>query len=290
MSYLVSLIINPVAKGSSMSKVYKAIDFIKSEGFDVHVSFTKKSGDAEYLAKEHVKSSPYIIIAGGGDGTFNEVINGCAFTDIPVGILPFGTTNVLAKELNIPNSIKGALKIALYEKPKYVSLGKIESPTRNRYFVLMAGIGYDGEAVYGINKNIKKISGKGAYILSGIKTLLTFRPEKLSIKINGNTYYGYSIIVGNASKYGGNFKITPDACLLKNNLYVCIFNGNKKLDIVRYILGIITNTHLKFKDIIYTMAEKLEINGNARVQIDGDYFGTTPLKINIINNAVKLVF
>jgi len=290
MSYLVALIINPVAKNTTKSKVQKAIDYIKSKGFNLEVSYTKKTGDAEYIAKEYVKNSPHIIIAAGGDGTFNEVINGCVFSDIPVGILPFGTTNVLAKELNIPKNIKDALNIALYNKPNYVSLGKIESSLKSRYFVLMAGIGYDGEAVYGINQTIKKFSGKGSYILSGIKTLLSYKPDILTIKIDGTTYYGYSIIVGNASKYGGNFKITPDASLLKNNLYTCIFCGNKKLDIIRYIGGIITNNHLRFKDIIYTVSNKIEIKGKARVQIDGDYYGITPIKISSEKDAVKLVF
>ena len=77
----------------------------------------------------------------------------------------------------------------------------------------MAGIGFDGEAVYGINETFKKISGKGAYLYSGIKTLLRFNPDNLAVTVDGKTYTAFSVIVGNASKYGGNFKVTPDARL-----------------------------------------------------------------------------
>jgi len=183
---------------------------------------------------------------------------------------------------------------ALRKNPTRISLGKItltdSSPLLSRYFILMAGIGYDGMAVYGINETMKKLSGQGAYIYSGITTLLKIDPSLLTFTINGKLYQGYSGIIGNAAKYGGSFSVTPDAHLSNPALYVCIFQGSKRADIVRYVFGILTGTHLKYADIEYKKAERIEIKGSAHIQIDGDYFGMTPAKVEIVPNALNLIF
>jgi YegS/Rv2252/BmrU family lipid kinase len=239
-----------------------------------------------------------LIITAGGDGTYNEVINGIAHTDIPMAILPLGTTNVLAKELGISEDVKKALDIALRGRVQTVSLGKItarhltseDSSLITRYFLLMAGIGYDGETVYGIKDEIKRYSGKGAYILSGLKTLLGWAPDKLTFAMNGKSCEGYSAIICKTSKYAGNFRIAPDADIKKNNFYAFIMHGGNRTDILKYVYGIVTGNHLKFRNITYQQAENIEVKGRAHVQIDGDYFGTTPARIEIVPDALRLVY
>ena len=288
------LICNPVAKKASEGKIELAFRFLKSRKYEVKILPTRKRGDAEGLAREAIKELPSLIIAAGGDGTFNEVINGIAGSEIPMAILPLGTTNVLAKELGIPEDIRGAIEIAVSSVPKTVSLGKIiitrHMPPVTRYFCLMAGIGFDGEAVFGINERLKKVSGKGAYIYSGIKTLSRFNPDELTFTIHGKTHSGYSAIIGKAAKYGGNFKITPDARLTDPTFHICLFKGKRRLDIFRYVFGIVTGSHLGFKDIEYVKAEGVEIKGNAHIQVDGDYLGMTPAKAEIAPDKLRMVF
>jgi diacylglycerol kinase (ATP) len=293
MKSLIILISNPEAKGTTDRKIKQACLFLESRGYEVETLFTKQRGDAENFARKSIKKSPAFIIAAGGDGTFNEVANGIAGSVIPMAILPFGTTNVLSKELAIPEDVRGALEIAVTRTPKAVSLGKIDSPESSfipRYFILMAGIGYDGEAVLGINKTLKRFFGKGAYIYSGLRTLIRFHPSELAFRIDGKTYYGYSAIVGKAAKYGGNFTVTPDAHLADPALYICIFNGEQCLDIVRYVFGISVKRHLKFRDVKYQKAENIEISGKACIQIDGDYLGTTPVRIGVAKNIIRLIY
>jgi len=307
------LIVNPTAKGASDRKIAQASRLLSSKGYKVEAFFTRQRGDAESLAREAIKKLPSLIIAAGGDGTVNEVINGMVGSEIPLAILPLGTTNVLAKELNIPENVKGALEIAVSSTPKTVSLGRIVQCSNfknpplppftkggmeglinpslvTRYFMLMVGIGFDGEAVFGINETFKKFSGKGAYIYSGLKTLLTFNPGELTFDSDGKTYHGYSAIIGNAAKYGGNFKITPDARLTDPFFYLCLFKGRKRSDTLRYLCGIVLGKHLRFKDVEYVKVSTVEIKGNAHVQIDGDYFGMTPVKVEIVPDVLRLIF
>lgn len=287
------LISNPTAKRASDKKIAQASRYLMSKGYKVEVLFTEKKGNAESLAREAIRELPSLIIAAGGDGTFNEVINGIAGSEIPMAILPLGTTNVLAKEIGVPENVEGAMEIAVTGTTKTISLGKIAitrlSSLVSRYFVLMAGIGFDGEAVFGINETFKKISGKGAYIFSGLKVLPVFNPHELTFNIDGKTYYGYSAIISKTAKYGGNFKITPDARLTDPTFYICLFKGKKRLDVLRYVFGIATRSHLRFKDIEYLKAKRVQIDGNAHVQIDGDYFGMTPAKVEVAPNTLRLI-
>jgi diacylglycerol kinase (ATP) len=294
MKSLAVLIGNPAAKKTTDKKIEVAVRFLRSKGYETESVLTKQKGDAEYFAREALKKSPAIIIGAGGDGTFNEVVNGMAGSEIPLAILPLGTTNVLAKEAGIPENVESALEIAAKGTPKSISLGKITlthtpSPVTH-YFLLMAGFGFDGESVYGMNKTVKKISGKGAYLYSGLRTLAGFHPDRLALTIDGKSYSGYTAIIGNAAKYGGNFRITPDARLSDPILYVCVFEGGGRLDILRYIFGITTGKHLGFKDVRYLSAEHVEIKGDAHIQTDGDYLGKTPAKIEVVRDALKLIF
>ena len=288
------LIFNPVATNASGRKIAKASHFLRSRGYKAEILFTEQKGHAESLAREAVKESPSLIIAAGGDGTFNEIVNGIAGSEIPMAILPLGTTNVLAKELGLPETVDGAMEVAVRGTPKTVSIGKI-SITRHsslvtRYFLLMAGIGFDGEAVFRINETLKKISGKGAYIFSGFKTLSVFNPDKLILDMDGKTYTGYSVIISKVAKYGGNFKITPDARLTDPFFYVCLFKGKRRLDILRYVTGIVAGKHLGFRDVEYVRAKNINVEGDAHIQIDGDYFGRSPARIEVVPDTVRLVF
>lgn len=295
MRSLIILISNPAARGASPKKFASASAFLREKGFDTEILLTEKSGDATRLAEESVGKRPFAVMAAGGDGTINEVINGMAWSDVPLAILPLGTTNVLAKELGIPEDLKGAMDTAVSRQSRTVSLGRIElnpetDSAFSRYFCLMAGIGFDGAAVHGMNKAVKKKSGKAAYILSGLKNLLHYSPNQLFYNIDGKEYTGFSSITGKASRYGGNFKITPDADLADPFLYTCIFQGNRRRDLLRYVFKVITGRLSGEEDVVYLKSAGIEVLGTAHIQIDGDYLGLTPAKISVAKNALKIIY
>lgn len=301
------LIGNPVAGGNALSKIEKAAKIIVSRGFDVRLILTGKRGDAELFAKQigsefgdrssesgSNKNSKLLVIAAGGDGTYNEVANGLVHSGIPMAILPLGTTSVLARELGFPTRMEKAIDISLNGEIHSVHIGKIiltaQVPNVTRFFLLMAGIGFDGEVVFRVNETIKRYSGKGAYILSGLKSLFAYNPEPIIIKDKTFLLSGYTAIVGKASCYGGDFKITPDARLTEPCFYIFITHRKGRSDMIRYVSGILKRSHLKFTDISYFKSSEVEIEGNANIQIDGDYIGRAPAKIEIVPDALKMVF
>ncbi len=294
MKSLIVIISNPAARKSSVRKIESTAALLTKKGFSSEIFLTKKRGDAEHLARKAREKKPFLIIAAGGDGTINEVINGLVWSEIPLAVLPLGTTNVLAKELAIPEHIDGAVETALSKTPKRICLGTItllEGSSRvSRYFSLMAGIGFDGKAVRDVNWSLKKVSGKAAYVMSGLKNFVFYSPEKLTLKTEGRDYAGYCAVVGNARKYGGHFSVTPDSSVLDPRLHMCIFEGKKRSDLLRYVFGVVRGTHLRNDDVIYVTSEHIEIKGRAYIQVDGDYFGTTPAEISIAKDAVRIVF
>jgi len=301
------LIGNPIAGGGAAFKIKKASDFLINKGYDVKLMFTGRKGDAETFARGTAGQPIRLVIAAGGDGTYNEVANGLVGSSVPMAILPLGTTSVLAQELNIPLALKKALAVAINGAIQTVHLGKItfsrddslshQTSRVTRYFLLMAGIGFDAEATMGVNERIKKFTGRGAYFLSGTKVLLHYSPSPITLSFRqgpadsapaGNVN-GYSAIIGKASYYGGTFKATPDARLTEPYFYVFVTHRKNRRSLFRYIIGVITGKNITFRDISYFKAGEIVVDGKSPVQIDGDYEGTTPAKVEIERNALKLV-
>ena len=287
-----SLVVNPVA-GNKAFKSISRIEALLREKVSLKTFITRKRGDAFAFAKE--LSNTDLIIIAGGDGTFNEVINGILSSGnpepnkIPLALIPVGTANVMAKELYIPENIEKAVELALTGAARKISLGRING----RYFSLMAGIGFDGTAVLGVKDNlIKKIWGKSAYIISGIKALKGYDPPLIEIKTAEHEVSGYTAVIGNVRCYGGYFYVTPQASLTEPVLDVCVFKGRTRKALLRFIGGVIRKKHLNIEDVLYLKAGEIEITstGTVHIQIDGDYFGTLPAKIDVVKDAVSLIW
>lgn len=283
------LIANPISGGTSRRKINRAMGLFKEQGLEVELFLTAKRGDAERFSMEAALRHPRMVIAAGGDGTLNEVANGLAGTGVPMAILPLGTTNVMAKELGLPETIKGSVEAALKGAPHSVSLGKITFDSGlTRYFCAMAGMGYDARVVHQVGR--KKHRGKVSHLLSGLGVLFSWSPEELTVTADGKTHKGYNLIACKARKYAGNFQVAPDADITEPVLHAVLMHGRRRLDIIRYALGIMTGRHLGFRDITYLKAESLKVSGSAYVQVDGDYIGHAPASVTVAAGALTVLY
>ncbi len=306
---------NPIAGGGAEKKILEAERILKQKGYNVELHFTTKKGDAEVLAKRVAGTTSSLVLAAGGDGTYNEVANGLVKSGTPIAILPVGTTSVLAKELGMPYKITKAVDFIIKGNIRRVHSGFIKfaekdsSTALQRHFLLMAGIGFDGEAVFKVNHEIKKLTGKGGYILSGLGVTLKYNPEPINLKVydaeiiiksrscdfyhdaDSNSIFlnGYAAIIGKSACYGGNFKITPHAKLTDPSFYIFVAHSKSRFSLFRYLMGIATKTLLNYNDISYLKAARLEVVGNSRVQIDGDYAGTAPFSAEVVPSSLELI-
>jgi diacylglycerol kinase (ATP) len=288
----VSLIVNPVS-GKRALRSLSRIESLLRDKVVLNTFITRKKGDASVFSSA-LSGTDRVIIAG-GDGTFNEVINGMLTPgkdlterrSIPLAIIPLGTANVLAGELGIPVDIESAVQIALTGTVKKISLGRING----HFFSLMAGIGYDGETVHRFSLGVKRVFGKGAYVLSGIQTLTGYNPSLILLKTQKETFTGFSAVIGNACRYGGNYQVTPKADITASQLDLCLLKSKTRKKLIRFIKGVILNNHLELDDVIYRKISKLEITSRdtVHVQVDGDYFGTLPVTIEVAKDSIEFV-
>lgn len=289
-SYAV-LIANPTSGRATSYKIKRAVALFEEEGFRVELSLTSRRGDAGRIASQAIKKEPSLIIASGGDGTFNEVANALAGSATPMAIIPMGTTNVLAKEINLREFVKGAVRDTLYGDVHTVSLGKIQWKDKSRYFLVMAGVGFDAETVYRARLSpLMDITGKGAHIVSGMRVLMNWRPEPLSVTADGEPYECVSLIASNGAKYAGHFRAAPDARMEDPSLYMLLMHGRRKKDIARYVFSMLREKHLGLPDVTYRKVQTIEVHSEARIQADGDYLGLTPATITVEPEALRLIY
>ena len=285
------LIANPAAGHSARQKVQQAIDILGADGRTVGLHWTAQRGDATELARQAVAQQADLVVAVGGDGTLNEVVHALAGTSVPLGVIPLGTANCFALETGIPLDSGEAARSLLTGRPMRIHLGQAD----DGYFLLMAGVGFDADIVYRVEQNLasKKRLGKLAYVSQGFLRVVRYHPARLKIILDGREELeAYSVVVGNTRYFGGRFVITPQAGFDKAELDVCLFQGKSRRDMVRYAWGIVRGRHLEQPDVLYRKARKVEVQadeGRAHVQVDGDYWGTTPVRFRIVPDALTVL-
>lgn len=284
----IKLIANPAA-GSGREKIIEQVrDYLEGKGASIELYLTGKRGDAVLAAKMASEEGFDTVVAMGGDGTLNEVVNGLAGSSVNLGFIPLGTVNVFALETGIPMDPLKACDVIVSGSPKKISLGRVN----DRYFILMAGIGFDAYVVYGVSLRLKRLSGRISYIVKAITSLFTYPGNLLEVILdNGKRVEGYGVVVGNARYYGGRMSVTPSAELTRGDLEVCIFKGKGLVTMLRYVLGIMRGKHLDYSDVECHTVKGLKVTsqGKSYIQVDGDESGELPAEFSVMKDGVSVI-
>lgn len=289
------VIYNPSAGRFCQSKglLERTLGALAAEGFDAKPVATLGPNTAGALAKLEIDSGADLILAAGGDGTINEVANGMVHTGVPLGILPAGTANVLARELRTRrqlNRVAAELRTAV---PTRVAVGRLTGADRaSRYFLLMAGIGLDAQIVYDLNLGLKAMAGKLAYYIGGFaqiaKPLAPFRAT-----VDGQTYTTTFALVTRVRNYGGDFEIAREASLLSSQFEVVLFDVKHSYQYVPYLVGMVFGQVDRLPGVRILPARRIccePLDGQpAPLQVDGEYAGRLPVAIEVVADALTLL-
>lgn len=287
-----AVIINPIAghwkPGSNKNRISKAF---RKYGIKCDIFETQSADDGIRLGREAIESGYETIIAAGGDGTINEVVNGIAGSDVNFGIIPVGSVNVLARDLSIPLSVEGSVECISKCRIKRIDVGVAQ----DRYFTLMAGFGFDAETVSNVYQQTKDIIGSSAYVLKGISTLATYNASEITLEMVEQSYTtsAFLVVVANVSTYTYSLKIAPFAVVDDGILDICVFEKPQtdKFGFAGQIRDIISNRQLQNEGIKYFRTSSVRVKSvpDVPVQIDGDFFGTTPMDIGIVPSALNMI-
>lgn len=282
------LIVNPTSGNYSRSRIEAVMAKLDGAGISPQLLLTGRAEDAPFFAARICAEEPDpFIIAAGGDGTINGVVNGLVPGKATLGILPLGTANVLAKELDI-GSVQDAVERIVKQQSRAVSAGMLEAGGKCRYFLLMAGIGFDGAVVEGVRLGEKRLVGKGAYFLSAMRVLANWDRQSFPIDIDGREVTCHGAVVCNASRYGGNFTLAPKADLFSAGFRIVCITDSRPATYLRLAIGLAAG-RIPAEGIVTMEGCVINVGGEKAVQLDGDYHCHGPVRITSVENFLRVI-
>jgi diacylglycerol kinase (ATP) len=269
-------------------------------GIEAELTETRGPGDATDIASRASAEGRQLVIACGGDGTLNEVVNGLAGQQnghrVPLALLPGGTANVLAKELDLPWDIPSAAEKLVHGEIKDIALGlatPLEEPEKKRYFLSVAGSGPDGMIVYAIDLDLKARVGILAYWWQGAYEVFRYKFPHFRVVSAGQKLDASLLVVGRTKNYGGPFKITTGADLYEDQFELMALTTQSGFRYLSYLPSLwfdklrgTDGVHFWKSDTV--VCEPLD-SKPVYAQIDGEPLARLPVEFKIIPHALKLL-
>lgn len=284
------IIVNPIAgKGSSLVALKTVETILTGKEIKYKVLKTTHPNHAAELAKEICEKNDEnsIIIAMGGDGTFNEILNGITdFSKVIVGFIPCGTGNDYVKATNIPKNVQKATELILKGNVGYTDFIQLE----NKRALNCAGSGMDVDVLLRY-ETMKAFHGKMKYYASLIDTLIHLRFHKMRITIDGKQMEKsvFLMVVANGKCIGGGMPISPESVVDDGKFNVVIINEVKKRKVLGLLIKFLKGKHLKDKATESYLADEVEIEllDDGATQVDGEVFKNKVMKCKLIHNTLR---
>ena len=231
-----------------------------------------------------------LVIAAGGDGTINSVINGLMISNIPLGIIPIGSVNILALDLGISSDIQQACLQIINGQMKKIDIGKVNET----YFSSMAGIGFDAKVIKHTPIKLKKKHGLLSFAFIAFKLITTykFRPIHLFFDDNNNIKTAYFVIINNAKYYGGKFIVSPLSSLTDGKLDITLLKKGSILSLLSFAKHLIYGTLDQCSQTEFIQATKLSLKENEKhhTHVDAEYIGKKHITISIKAMGLSIIY
>lgn len=281
------VLVNPTANRGRGRKLFSYIKrLFEKENFNFNIEFTEGKEGTIRQVENALEKGAEVIVAAGGDGTVNEIVNGLKGRGI-LGIIPIGRGNDIAISLKIPRNIEKAIKILKNGNYFKIDLGLVDG----RYFVGITGIGFDAE----VNRSANKISLKGslAYILSVFTTLIKYKPKECEISFDGNKWKGEITLVaiGNTKNYAGGMKILPNARLDDGYFDICLIEKISPLELILHFPLIFFGKHTINPHVKMYRAKEVIVKGpeDLMATMDGELISGKKLILKNLYQAQKVI-
>jgi diacylglycerol kinase (ATP) len=279
------VILNPAAHGERARRRRARVEELAG-GCLVHA--TSRRGDAEKLARRAATDGYETIVAAGGDGTVNEVVNGIAESKAVLGLLPIGTMNVFATELGLPtNDLDRCWNIVQGENTRLVDL-----PIANgNFFVQLAGVGLDAQVVKETSTKLRRNVGPVSYVVAAAQ-IAARRPPRLSIESeNASINEGSFVLIGNGRLYGGPFPFFKHAVIDDGLFDVVVFKRLGYLEIIKYLQDVIFSSEIRTPEVEYFQTRRLRVESDepVPVEVDGELVGNCPVEFTVRERSLSVL-
>jgi diacylglycerol kinase (ATP) len=251
----------------------QTVSWVRDRGHAVEVKITWNAGDAETLASRAADQGTDVVIACGGDGTLNEVVNGLDGRDTPLGVIPLGTANDFARQTGIPEEADHAMDVILRRKPVRIDTASMNG----RRFLNVSTGGVGAEATQMTPADAKASLGPIAYAITAVRMLAgnTVRHASFASAGFGLDVDFLAFAVGSARMTGGGTMMTPDASVTDGLLDLCVIEAMSRRDFARLSLAVKRGEHLGMPGVHYAQLPWLKV------------VGTEPLSVNLDGEGVE---
>jgi diacylglycerol kinase (ATP) len=288
---------NPAARGldgERIAGIDRAVEILHRAGHRVETVPTEGRGSAAELVARCIRGGADLILVAGGDGTINEAINGMIGEQVPLGILPAGTANVLAAELGLTgNWIDVARDVGRWV-PRRIPAGLLTAGPESlrRYFLMLTGVGLDAHIVRNVDPKLKKFQGKLSYWLAALGEFARTLDE-FEVRAGGARFRVSFALASRVRNYGATLELTPQAGLLRNDFGLALFEGSNTFRYLEYLAGALANRLDRTNGVSLLQVQSAEFLplGDAPVfiQVDGESAGCLPARIDLIPDALTVL-
>lgn len=286
------LIYNPSSGREEMRRLLPdVLDRLDLAGIETSCHATTGEGDATREAAKAVERGYDIIIAAGGDGTLNEVVNGMAgFENLPpLGIFPMGTTNDFARAMGISKRWEDYCDLVIHNKTRPIDIGKVNG----RHFINIAGGGSLTELTYEVPSKLKTMIGQLAYYMKGIEKVASLSPTELLIRAEGHGVLEGEFmlfLIANSNSVGGFEKLAPDARIDDGLLDVIAVRKCNLAEFIRLLTMALRGDHFSDPRVVYFKTRRMEVTSPGLVQLnlDGELGGELPGVFEILPSHLRI--
>jgi diacylglycerol kinase (ATP) len=287
-----TIILNPAAgRGQGRKRLAELQALLEREGVgrDWQIVETDAPGQATGIARQRAEAGAPIVAAAGGDGTLNEVVNGLVGTGAQLGLLPLGTGNDFARCLGIGTDLSFAVSTLVRGVARPVDLGQ----ARGRWFLNIAGCGFDAIVAERVNRGFRSLHGTGAYLAAVAQSLIALRPAEMRLTLDGEALSVRALMcsVANSTSYGGGMLIAPNAQLDDGLFDICLLREAGRIEFLRAFPRVFKGTHITHPKVTMLRAKVVGVESDPPlpILIDGDVIGTTPVTFTLTPAAIHVL-
>ena len=284
----IHIILNPTAGRRKRHLLDDVVGRLRAAGADVTIELTEAAGHATELARAAARAGRAdVVVAAGGDGTINEVARGLLGQGVPLGIVPLGTANVLAIEIGLPLRAENVASMLLGGPAELIGTGLVQG----EIFLMMVGIGFDGEIVHGIDPKLKRLWGKGAFIWSGLRIWMRGPARDIRLVVDGREKRAAWAIVTNGRHYAGPYVLAPDAKITQPGLTLFLFRKPSRFAFAVYLAALGLGLVPRLRSVEVLPARRIDFPGpeGLAVEVDGDDRGTLPQTVEQGTQFLRMV-
>lgn len=279
------VILNPAANNDRARRRRAQVENLAADSI---IYATSRSGEAEVIARRAAQEGFHTIVAAGGDGTINEVVNGLAGSKAKLGLLPVGTMNVFATELGLPvHDLELCWNIIESEHARVIDL-----PSANgKYFVQLAGVGLDAQVVKETSAKLRRSFGPLSYLISAAQIAARQPPRLFIHSENATIDEGSFVLIGNGRLYGGPFPFFKQAAIDDGWFDVVVFKRLGYLEIIKYLQNVVFSSEIRAPEIEYFQTRRLRVDSNepVPVEVDGELIGNCPVEFTIREKSLEVL-